>query len=149
MATKHQLEMDMIQPSNPWNPDKSVRSSSRKNNQYSYDIRGKFLRFCIGAMEGKQSPTYKQKIQFLKGEMPEWRQMKMGRQFRVWKSDKNLYLSSTECDRYDALSHCMPNGSDSSQVKAYRVIQGGEELNFSSEAEFHESLQSESMNTLD
>jgi hypothetical protein len=92
MATKHQLEMDMIQPSNPWNPDKSVRSSLRKNNQYSYDIRGNFLRFCIAAMEEKQTPTYKQKIQFLKGEMPEWRRMKMGLQFRVWQTDKNLYL---------------------------------------------------------
>ena len=38
-------------------------------------------------MEEKQSPTYKQKIQFLKGEMPEWRQMKMGRQFRAWQTD--------------------------------------------------------------
>ena len=98
MATKHMLEKDMLRPSNPWNPDHLVDSSSRTNNQYSYEIRANFLRFCIQAREEKQTPTYKQKIQFLKGEMPEWRQMKMGRQFRVWQTDKHLYLSSTECD---------------------------------------------------
>jgi hypothetical protein len=43
------------------------------------------------------------------------------------------------------------NGLMKIPVKPYRVIQGGEEINFSSdfEAVFHESLQSESMNTLD
>ena len=61
-VTKHhwQLERDVIQPSNPWNANKSVQSSSEswssKKNQYSYDIRGtqKFLHFCIDAMEGKR-----------------------------------------------------------------------------------------------
>jgi len=41
MATKHQLEKGMLQPSNPWNPDKSVGSSSSKKNLYSSDIGAK------------------------------------------------------------------------------------------------------------
>ena len=93
----------MLQPSNPWNPDKSVGSSSRKNNQYSVEIKKNFLRFCVQAMEEKRTPTYEQKIEFLRGEMPEWIETKMQRPFRLWHEKKELYLPPNECERYDAL----------------------------------------------
>ncbi len=35
--------------------------------------------------------------------MPEWKEMKMYRQFRQWQYDKKNYLSATECARYDYL----------------------------------------------
>ena len=103
MATKHMLEKDMFRPSNPWNPDHLVDSSSRTYNQYSYEIRAKFLRFYIQAREEKQTPTYEQKIQFLKAEMPEWKEINMNRQFRRWQLDKRNYLSAAECARYDCV----------------------------------------------
>jgi len=103
MATKHMLEKDMLRPSNPWNPDHLVDSSSRTYNQYSYEIRAKFLRFYIQAREEKQTPTYEQKIQFLKAEMPEWKEINMNRQFRRWQLDKRNYLSAAECARYDCV----------------------------------------------
>jgi hypothetical protein len=112
MATKHQLEKGMLQPSNPWNPDKSVGSSSSKKNLYSSDIGVKFLRFCMKTMEEKQAPSYKQKIQFLKVVMPEWKEMNMERQFRLWKTNKKLYLFQTECKRYDALFDCRSAPAD-------------------------------------
>lgn len=73
MATKHMLEKDIMmpQPSNPWNPDKSVGSSSRKNNQYSVEIKKNFLRFCVQAMEEKRTPTYEQKIEYLRARIRE------------------------------------------------------------------------------
>jgi hypothetical protein len=112
MATKHQLEKGMLQPSNPWNPDKSVGSSSSKKNLYSSDIGVKFLRFCMKTMEEKQAPSYKQKIQFLKVVMPEWKEMNTERQFRLWKTNKKLYLFQTECKRYDALFDCRSAAAD-------------------------------------
>jgi len=114
MATKHLLEKDimMLQPSNPWNPDKSVGSSSRKNNQYSVEIKKNFLLFCVQAMEEKRTPTYEQKIEFLRGEMPEWIETKMQRPFRLWHEKKELYLPPNECERYDALFVCRSAAAD-------------------------------------
>ena len=63
-------------------------------------------------MEEKQAPSYKQKIQFLKVVMPEWKEMNMERQFRLWKTNKKLYLSQTECERYDALFDCRSAAAD-------------------------------------
>ena len=42
-----------------------------------YEIRAKFLRNYIQTKEENQTPTYIQKIQFLKAEMPERKEMKM------------------------------------------------------------------------
>ena len=67
---------------NPLNPDNSIGSSSRTNSEYLYEIRAKFLRIYIQTKEENQTPTYKQKIQFLKAEMPERKEMKMDQQFR-------------------------------------------------------------------
>ena len=53
----------------------------------------------------KPDTNLKQKIQFLKAEMPERKEMKMDRQFRFWQCNKRNYLSATECARYDCLNN--------------------------------------------
>ena len=53
-----------------------------------------------------------QKIEFLRGEMPEWIETKMQRPFRLWHEKKELYLPSNECERYDALFVCRSAAAD-------------------------------------
>ena len=57
-------------------------------------------------MEEKRTPTFEQKIEFLRGEMPEWIETKMQLPFRLWHKKKELYLTPNECERYDAHFVC-------------------------------------------
>jgi len=63
-------------------------------------------------MEEKRTPTYEQKIEFLRGEMPEWIETKMQRPFRLWHEKKELYLPPNEGERYDALFVCRSAAAD-------------------------------------
>jgi len=57
-------------------------------------------------MEEKRTPTYEQKTEFLRGEMPEWIETKTKLPFRLWHEKKEIYLPPNKCERYDALFVC-------------------------------------------
>ncbi len=57
-------------------------------------------------------PNYEQKIEFLRGEMPEWIETKMQQLILLGHEKKELYHPPNDCERCDAVFVCRSAAAD-------------------------------------